>query len=270
MGAVRSVLGMSLIELSNVSIDYPLDHDDGFSFKSILLNGLLPFKKKRIQTLKPAFRALNKISLSILHGERVGIIGLNGAGKSTLLRVLAGIFQPTEGEVSIRGKVSPLLDFATGFELHHSGIENIRIRLMFLGESKTSIEEKIPEIAEFSQLGDFLHRPARTYSAGMFMRLAFATSTAINPEILIADEIVGTGDAQFSDKAQQRIKTLLAKNKTTILSSHSMDLIRQFCDRVIWLQQGHIVCDGATEPVISEYEHWVQKQKTKEENQTTT
>ncbi|MEX3010165.1 ABC transporter ATP-binding protein [Hoeflea sp. TYP-13] len=240
-----------MIDLQNIYIDYPLDPVDGASLKQSLLNALDRNKGRR----KNYFRALDNISLKIQGGERVGLIGLNGAGKSTLLRVMSRIFQPTSGFARIDGRVSPLLDMATGFELHHTGVENIRTRLMFLGESQKSIEGKIDEIAKFSELGDFLHQTARTYSTGMFMRLAFATSTAIRPDILIADEIIGTGDAQFSDKAEARIAKLLSEGKITIISSHSMGIIRKFCNRVIWLHHGKIISDGPTEVVINEYEN---------------
>lgn len=239
-----------MIELKNVAIDYPLDPADGASLKSALLNIIYRSRKQP----KSHYRALDDISLKINNGERVGLIGLNGAGKSTMLRVMSGIFQPSHGTVQIRGRVSPLLDFATGLELHHTGLENIRIRLMFLGESPESIERKIGDIAEFSELGEFIHMQARTYSTGMFMRLAFATSTAINPEILIADEVVGAGDAQFAEKAKKRIEDLLSGQRTTVLSSHSMDLIRNFCSRVIWLHHGRIIADGGCDEVIKDYE----------------
>lgn len=239
-----------MIELNNVCIDYPLDPSDGASLKSAVLN---IFDKKSAKP-KKHYRALDDISLTINKGERVGLIGLNGAGKSTLLRVMSGIFEPTQGTVRITGRVSPLLDFATGLELHHTGLENIRIRLMFLGETPESIENKITEIVEFSELGEFINMPARTYSTGMFMRLAFATSTAINPEILIADEVVGAGDAQFAEKARLRIEKLLSGERTTVLSSHSMELIRNFCNRVIWVHHGKIIADGDCSEIIPEYE----------------
>lgn len=239
-----------MIELKNVTIEYPIEYSDGASLKRALLN---VFNKKP----KPAvsvFRALDDVTLTINDGERVGLIGLNGAGKSTLLRVMSGIFQPTFGTVYIKGRVSPLLDFATGIELQDTGLENIRIRLMFLGESPKSIEEKIGGIAEFAELGDFINLPARTYSTGMFMRLAFATSTSIDPEILIADEVIGAGDAQFAEKAKRRMEQLLSKNRTMVLSSHSMALIRNFCNRVIWLHHGKVIADGCCDKIIPDFE----------------
>ena len=239
-----------MIELKDVCIDYPLDLADGASLKAALFGSV----KKSTAAKNSFYRALDGINLKIDKGERVGIIGLNGAGKSTILRVMSGIFQPTQGDVKIIGRLSPLLDFATGLELHHTGLENIRIRLMFLGESPDSIEKKIDEIIDFCGLGEFIHLPARTYSTGMFMRLAFAISTAINPEILIADEVIGSGDAQFADKAKRRLEHMLSSNRTTVLSSHSMDLIRKFCDRVIWLHQGKIIADGDKDEVIARYE----------------
>lgn len=238
------------VELHNVSIDYYLDNEDAYSLKSALLN----FYIKAQRPVAKTFRALNNLSLNIAHGEKVGIIGLNGSGKTTLLRTVSGIFQPTEGKVKIHGMVSPLLDFNTGFEQHLTGFENIKIRLMFLGLSKEQAEEKIPSIIEFSELGDFIHQPIRTYSAGMALRLAFAASTSIHPEILVADEVIGTGDAQFAVKAKKRLESFLSLDCTMILSSHSLGLVRNFCNRVIWLRNGEIVVDGDTENVIRTYE----------------
>ncbi|GAB4163349.1 MAG: ABC transporter ATP-binding protein [Rickettsiaceae bacterium] len=237
------------IELKNVSIDYYLDSDDAYSFKNALLNFYAKAQRPKAKT----FRAINNLSLSIKKGEKVGLIGLNGAGKTTLLRTIAGIFSPTQGKVITDGVVSPLLDFHTGFEDHLTGIENIIIRLMFLGLSKSEAEKKIPGIVEFSELGDFIHQPIRAYSAGMNLRLAFATSTAIEPEILVADEVIGTGDALFAVKAKKRLEEFLARDYTLILSSHSMELVRDFCTRIIWLQHGEIVADGPVDEVIEKY-----------------
>lgn len=239
-----------MIRLKDVCVDYPLDTQSQ-SLKEVLLSG---FKtSNNISNAPKYYRAIDKLTLEINEGERVGIIGLNGAGKTTFLKLLSGIYTPSEGEINVQGRVSPILDFATGLELHHSGIENIRIRLMFLGESEASINELIDEIIDFADLGDFINLPARTYSAGMFMRLAFAISTAIKPEILIADEVVGAGDAQFAEKASKRIDNFLSRRQTSILSSHSMDFLNQFCDRVIWLHHGKIINDGSTSEVLEDY-----------------
>jgi ABC-type polysaccharide/polyol phosphate transport system ATPase subunit len=243
---------MSVIELRNVCLDYPLPHADGGSVKTRLFQFLRsPWVKAESAEF---FRALTDITLTIASRERIGIIGLNGAGKSTLLRLLAGIFHPTTGVAFRRGRVSTLLDFATGFDPHHSGYENVRIRLMLLGESEKAIQRMLPEIVAFADIGDFIHRPAWTYSTGMFMRLAFAASTAITPEVLIADEIIGAGDLQFADKAVARVEQLLTRDSTIILSSHAMTMVRRFCRRAIWLHKGRIVADGDAEEVITMYE----------------
>ena len=241
---------MNAIELHNVSIDYYLDNEDAYSFKNALLNFYAKAKKPMAKT----FRALDNLSFTVANGEKVGIIGLNGSGKTTLLRTVSGIFHPSKGKVKIHGTVSPLLDFHTGFEPNLTGIENIKIRLMFLGLSRMEAEEKIPSIVEFSELGDFIHQPVRTYSAGMSLRLAFAASTSIHPEILVADEVIGTGDAQFAIKAKKRLESFLSLDCTMVLSSHSMDLVRSYCNRIIWLQNGQIIADGDSESVIKEYE----------------
>lgn len=241
---------MIAIELKNVSLDYYLDNEDAYSLKNALLN----FYAKAKKPMDKTFRALNNLSFTINNGEKVGVIGLNGSGKTTLLRTLSGIFYPTKGKVIINGVVSPLLDFHTGFEEHLTGLENIKIRLMFLGLSKSEAEEKIPQIIEFSELGNFIYQPVRTYSAGMSLRLAFATSTSIHPEILIADEVIGTGDAQFAMKAKKRLEEFLSLDCTMVLSSHSMDLVRNFCNRIIWLRSGEIIADGPALDVIKEYD----------------
>lgn len=250
MGAVYSVLGMkTIVKLDQVCIDYYLDHEDAYSFKNAFLN----FYAKAKKPLPKTFRALDHVSFSIKEGEKVGIIGLNGSGKTTLLRTLSGIFKPSFGQLRVLGNVSPLLDFQTGFDENLTGVENIKIRLMFLGLSKKEALSKIEEIAQFSELGDFIYQPIRTYSAGMSVRLAFATSTAIHPEILIADEIIGAGDAQFSHKAKQRMEEFLSKDSTMIISSHSMDLVEKFCDRIIWLERGKIFADGSKTEISKEY-----------------
>jgi lipopolysaccharide transport system ATP-binding protein len=197
--------------------------------------------------------ALKGVTLKIDHGERVGLVGLNGAGKSTLLKVMAGIYPPTSGSATISGHVCPMFEFATGFEMNQSGWDNIRIRGLLLGMTPDEIEVKLPEIAAFTELGEFLDYPVRTYSAGMFIRLAFAVSTSVNPEILLIDEVMGAGDISFAAKAKQRMFEFMEQGKILVFASHSGELLRQFCDRTIWLERGTIRMNGATDDVLKRY-----------------
>lgn len=200
-----------------------------------------------------SIQALQEVNLEIGQGERVGLIGLNGAGKSTLLKVMAGIYPPTAGQISTRGHVCPMFEFATGFEMNQSGWDNIRIRGLLLGMTPAEIEDKLLEIADFTELGEFLDYPVRTYSAGMFIRLAFAVSTSINPEILLIDEVMGAGDIKFAEKAKRRMLEFMGQGKILVFSSHSFDLLKTFCERTIWLQKGRIMADGNTSDVVEEY-----------------
>jgi lipopolysaccharide transport system ATP-binding protein len=198
--------------------------------------------------------ALKNINLEVHRGERLGLIGLNGAGKSTLLKVMAGIYPPTAGCVERQGHVCPMFEFATGFEMNQSGWDNIRIRGLLLGMSKAEIEAKLPEIAAFTELGEFLSYPVRTYSTGMFIRLAFAVSTSINPEILLLDEIMGAGDIQFAEKARKRMFEFMEQGKILVFSSHSFDLLRTYCSRTILLEKGVVIADGPTNEVLETYQ----------------
>jgi lipopolysaccharide transport system ATP-binding protein len=197
--------------------------------------------------------ALKDINLNIHQGEHVGLMGLNGAGKSTLLKVLAGIYPPTAGHVERRGHVCPMFEFATGFEMNQSGWDNIRIRGLLLGMSPAEIESKLHEIAEFTELGEFLSYPVRTYSSGMFIRLAFAVSTSINPEILLLDEVMGAGDIRFAEKAKKRMFEFMEQGKILVFSSHNADLLSTFCERTIWLDKGKVIADGPTTEVTAMY-----------------
>lgn len=200
-----------------------------------------------------AVDALAEVTLHIGQGERVGLIGLNGAGKSTLLKVMAGIYPPTSGAAYTLGHVCPMFEFATGFEMQQSGRDNIRIRGLLLGMQPDEIEEKLPEIEAFTELGEFLDYPVRTYSAGMFIRLAFAVSTSINPEVLLIDEVMGAGDIRFAAKAKQRMFEFMEQGKILVFSSHNFDLLHSFCRRTIWLDRGRIRMDGDTKDVVEEY-----------------
>ncbi|MGO9094517.1 MAG: ABC transporter ATP-binding protein [Bryobacteraceae bacterium] len=220
------------------------------SLKSWLLRRVVG---ERAKPARYRVEALKDITLEIDCGERVGLVGLNGAGKSTLLKVLAGIYPPTTGRVERQGHVCPMFEFATGFEMNQSGWDNIRIRGLLLGMSPKEIEEKLHQIAEFTELGEFLSYPVRTYSSGMFIRLAFAVSTSINPEILLLDEVMGAGDIRFAEKAKQRMMKFMEQGKVLVFASHSFDLLNNFCERTIWLDKGRVVADGPTLEVTRMY-----------------
>lgn len=235
----------------------------------------LKFKTKRAQHLKEwlipnggkfskyetdgTVHALKEINLNVSNGERIAIIGHNGAGKSTLLRVVNGIYKPTDGKIEVNGRVSGLYEFATGFEMEMSGWENMYLRGLMLGETPDSMQSKMNEIAEFSELGDFLDMPVKYYSSGMFVRLAFSVSTAIDPDILLLDEILGAGDAGFMDKAKMRMNEIIQKSKIMLLVTHSMDSAISMCNRCIWMEQGSILMDGTPEEVTRSYLHYMSK-----------
>ena len=199
-------------------------------------------------------QALVDINLELKDGDRVGVVGHNGSGKTTLLRVLSGIYEPSAGEVQICGKISTLTDIMLGINEEANGYENIITRGIFMGMTFREIKSKIPEIEAFSELGQYLHLPVRTYSAGMLLRLAFAVSTCKLPEILILDEMISAGDASFIQKAKKRTKDMIKKVKIMILATHDMEILKKFCNKVIKLERGKIVMYG---PVASFSEKYV-------------
>jgi lipopolysaccharide transport system ATP-binding protein len=215
--------------------------------------GLLAKLLRRQRADAYCVHALQNVNIEIRGGERVGLIGLNGAGKSTLLKVMARIYPPHAGRAVIEGHVCPMFDFATGFEMDLSGWDNIRVRGLLLGMQNDEIEGKLPEIGEFTGLGEFLDHPVRTYSTGMFVRLAFAVSTSVKPEILLLDEVIGAGDAAFADKAKNRMRSFMEQGKMLVLSSHNLSLLSEFCNRTIWLERGHVKADGSTPDVVDAY-----------------
>jgi ABC-2 type transport system ATP-binding protein/lipopolysaccharide transport system ATP-binding protein len=197
--------------------------------------------------------ALRHVSFSLQSGDRLALIGPNGAGKTTLLRVIAGIYEPQSGTVETRGRISPMLDVNLGIDPELSGYDNIRTRALLLGLPPRYIESYLPEIAEFTELGDYLDMPVRTYSAGMMLRLGFAVATCFEPEILLMDEWILTGDAQFLAKAEQRSRSFVERASVLVLSSHNLDLCRQWCNKALWLEQGRVRAFGPAEEVIGEY-----------------
>lgn len=198
-------------------------------------------------------RALKGVSLDISEGERVGLIGTNGSGKSTLLKVLAGVLNPTEGQMVIRGRVNAIFDPALGMDPEASGLENIRIRCMLMRVATDQLDEKCAEIAEFSELGIALRRPIKTYSAGMSVRLAFSVATAVEPEILVMDEWLSAGDARFVSKALKRMEGLVSASRILVLASHSEDILTNWCTRLLWFDNGTLLEDGSPVPILAKY-----------------
>lgn len=243
---------MSEIVLDNVTLRYPVYGTNTRSFKHTLVNiatgGRFTKKNNKVE-----IKALDNVSFAISKGDRLGLIGHNGAGKSTLLRILAGIYEPQEGNINVRGDISSLLDLSVGMQLESSGYENIRVRGLILGLSNKEIKKTIEDIEEFTELGDFMSIPVKTYSSGMLMRLAFGMSTSFTRDILLIDEVIGTGDASFINKAQQRLENFIAKSNILVLSSHSSEIIQKFCTKVLWLEHGAVKGFGETDEIIKQY-----------------
>lgn len=198
--------------------------------------------------------ALRDINLSLKEGDRVGLVGHNGAGKSTLLRLLSGIYEPSRGSARIRGRVAPVFDLGVGMDPEISGYENIIIRGLFLGQTRKQMLAKIDEIADFTELGEYLSMPLRTYSTGMRVRLAMGVVTSIDPEILLLDEGIGAVDAEFMKKARTRLQSLVARSGILVFASHSNEFLAQLCDTAMWVDHGQIRLHGGIEEVVRAYE----------------
>lgn len=239
--------------LENVIVDFPI-YGAEKSFRSALkaaTGGLI--RREGNYNERVTVRALEDISLKINHGDRLGIIGHNGAGKTTLLRVCAGVYEPTQGRVFFDGQVSALFNTAPGLDPDDTGYENIFSCGLFLGMTYDEINRKLSDIEEFSELGDYLSLPVRTYSAGMSMRLGLALATSIDPEILVLDEGLGAGDARFAEKAQKRIDALIDRSSILILASHSDSLLQSFCNKAILMESGKIIKIGTVDDVLEAY-----------------
>ncbi|MYF01030.1 MAG: ABC transporter ATP-binding protein, partial [Gammaproteobacteria bacterium] len=207
------------------------------------------------------FHVLNDISFAVANGQSLGIVGDNGAGKSTLLKLLVGTLQPTSGRVEIDGKVAALLELGAGFHRDFSGRKNIWLNASLLGIPDEDIRELEHEIIEFSELGYFIDRPVRTYSSGMFVRLAFSIATLVRPDILVIDEALSVGDMAFQRKCVQRMQDFRARRKTMVFCSHSMFHVQELCDNAIWLDKGSIREIGASEKVVGHYEEYCTNKK---------
>ena len=241
---------MGRIELNHVSLTFRVrQQKEKNSLKDMMLRRILG----RPVNPMVEVRALQDVSLSVRGGERLGILGHNGAGKSTLLKLLAGIYPPTSGRRRVIGQISSLFDISLGFEGDSTGWENIYYRSFLQGETPRSVNAKIKEIADFTELGDYLHIPVRYYSAGMMVRLAFSIATAVKPEILLIDEVLGVGDQAFQDKARQRMSEMMAQAELIVVVSHDLHSLVRMCDRGLWMQQGRVLADGPITEVADRY-----------------
>jgi lipopolysaccharide transport system ATP-binding protein len=231
------------IQVKNVSVNFPIYDNVHRSLKKAVLNlttgGRIAEDIKHHKSVK----ALDGINFDLKAGSRLGLLGHNGSGKTTLLRVLSGVYVPTSGKIITQGRIASLLDVSMGLDPDATGFENIYLRGLLEGLKPKDIKNKIEDIAEFSELGDFLNFPVRTYSSGMMLRLAFAISTSIDAEILIMDEWLSVGDVSFNAKASERLNALVKKASILVIASHDEDLINKICNRAIRLEHGHLVSD---------------------------
>jgi ABC-2 type transport system ATP-binding protein len=235
------------VQLEDVSVRYRVPSERIRTFKEYMILRL----KRQVQM--KSFWALKDVNISVQQGEIFGIVGDNGAGKSTLLKVIARVLRPTTGRVIIRGNVAPLLELGAGFHLELTGKENIFLNGALLGFSNREMQEKYDEIVEFSELGEFINAPIRTYSTGMYARLGFAVATASDPDILIVDEVLGVGDETFRKKCETRINDFCRRGTTILLVSHSMAMVESMCHRAAWLDHGVIKAVGDPGSVILAY-----------------
>lgn len=249
---------MAHVIFDKVCVDFPIYDARTRSLKNKVMHvatgGKVDFGAKGT-----IIRSLDRVSFELKPGDRVGLVGHNGAGKSTLLRTIGKVYEPTLGKVDIQGEVGSLVDISLGINKEATGRENIYIRGALLGLSKNQIEEHFDEIVEFSELGDFIDMPVRTYSSGMHLRLAFSVATIIRPEILLMDEWLSVGDASFTEKARKRMTNLVESSEILVIASHSRRLIEETCNRALWFEHGSLVMQGSPKEICKDY--WNQKSR---------
>lgn len=236
-----------IIEVNDVSMQFTLNKDKITSLKEFVV------KLLKRQLKFETFQALKNVSFDVYKGEVVGLIGHNGAGKSTLLKIISGIMKPTTGIVSVNGNIVPMLELGSGFDMDMTGRENIYLNGTIMGYSKKFLDTKFDEIVEFSELKEFLDVPLRNYSSGMIARLAFSIATIVNPEILIVDEILSVGDFDFQRKSFNKMNELLTGGATVLLVNHNVDVIKEMCNRVVWMEHGEVKMVGKPDEVCDIY-----------------
>jgi lipopolysaccharide transport system ATP-binding protein len=244
---------MAHINFHEVSIEFPIFNATGRSLTSSILKVATGGKLDADPNGRVLVKALTNISLSLNDGDKVALLGHNGAGKSTLLRALGKVYAPSKGTAEISGQIGSLIDISLGINPEATGRENVFIRGRLLGLSKNEIETKYQQIVDFAELGDFMEMPVRTYSSGMHLRLAFAVSTVVRPEILLMDEWLSVGDSDFQHKAEERLRDLVSGTKILAIATHSRELVESVCNRVLWLEHGQIKMDGPVEVVVPAY-----------------
>ena len=243
---------MAHIIFEHVNIDFPIYNAKNRSLKNTVMQAATGGKVS-FGAEGTVIRSLEDVSFEIHEGERVGLIGHNGAGKSTLLRALSNVYAPTAGRAEIVGEIGSLVDIGLGIDGEATGRENIFIRGALLGLKRKEIEERFDEIVEFSELGEFINMPVRTYSSGMHLRLAFAVATIIRPEILLMDEWLSVGDAAFNEKAENRLNDLVQSSRILVIASHSRELIEKTCNRAMWFEHGRLKLDSDPNTVCRAY-----------------
>lgn len=246
--------GETIITVDHVSKSFKVYYDKGYSLKEKLI-----FWKRNRHEVR---NILNDISFNVHKGESIGLIGRNGCGKSTMLKMLTRIYYPNKGKITVKGRVSSLIELGAGFHPDMSGRENIYINASIFGLSRKEIDKRVESIIDFSEIRDFIDNPVRTYSSGMYMRLAFSVAISVDADILLIDEILAVGDANFQAKCFNKLKELKDQGITIVLVSHSMQSIKDFCDRSIWIEKGSVLADGPTKVVSKKYVDYMMDERT--------
>ena len=237
----------AIIKVENVSIKFNLSTERFDTFKEYVIKSL------KNQVSYEEFWALKNVSFEVYRGDSLGLVGLNGSGKSTMLKTIAGVLKPTEGKVTVNGGVAPLIELGAGFDLDLTARENVYLNGAILGHSREVMEQHYEDIVEFSELREFMDVPVKNYSSGMVSRLAFAIATIGTPDILIVDEVLSVGDFRFQKKCEERIHAMMDKGTTILFVSHSIDHVKSICNKIVWLEKGHVKRFGNAEEICEEY-----------------